>query len=136
MTNRDIAIFLKENHKPIQKWSIEMIQRWYEWFNHFRLAHVVIEKGEIQGIAFARPVKEAYDGIEEYQFDPTGKCLFVDLMICRKNEIKKEMLHAIYRMMGKMETIAFRRGMKNLSGIKEYKFDRFMKVFTGVSYGW
>ncbi len=129
ITNRDIAIYLHQNYQPVKKWPLEMVQRWFEWFQHFELYEVLTDEyNNIKAIAFARPVKQADDGLEEYQFDPTGECIFADLMICEETKYKPQILQTIYRKYGNMKTIAFKRA-KNLRSINEYDFNRFARFF-------
>lgn len=129
LTNRDIAIYLNKNYEPVRKWPLDMVQRWFEWFEHFNLHEIIVnESNDIKAIAFARPVEKSEDGLEEYHYDPTGTCLFVDMVICEEGT-KKQLLEAIYRKMGSMKKIAFKR-VKNLHSIREYDFNKFMKFFV------
>ncbi len=129
LTTSSIADFLMDNYYPCSTWNKDFITKWYQWYHHYQLSEVIVDaKNEILAIAFARPVKNPEDGLEEYSFDPMGECLFVDMVVVKDQRAKLQLLEAIFSKMGDKQVIAFKR-YKYSDDIRRYSFKKFMRKF-------
>lgn len=129
LTSDKIADFLIDHYPPCFTWERAFIIKWYNWYKHFHLTEVIVDfKDEIVAIAFARPIQNPEDGLDEYHFDPMGECLFVDLTVVKDERSKPQLYNLFVNKMGKMKTIAFKR-YKYSKKIRSYPFEKFMLKF-------
>lgn len=129
LNNNQIADFLMEHYLPCSTWNRDFIIKWYQWYHHFNLSEIIADsKNEILAIAFARPIQNPKDGLDEYHFDPMGECLFVDMVAVLDKRTKPQLLEAILKKMGSKKLIAFKR-TKSSKIIRSYPFGKFMSKF-------
>ena len=130
--------FIMEHYPNAISW--EHLREWVQWFvSHDMYSLIVDENNEIVGVGFARPIKNPLDGMKDYEYNPFGEIVFLDLVISMASKITALMYLDIYRKIGNPLYVAYRR---NGGQVKCFGFDRFFNKLIkkgkirSNNYGW
>ena len=102
--------FVIRHYPPAKEWSRANVLSWIAWhIGNGSLGVIKDDFDEVVGIGIARPVMKPEHGIDHYNFDPEGSCLFVDLTVAKHELALRGLFMILRKRFGQRPTIAYMR---------------------------
>lgn len=107
---RAAAWHVWRNYPPAKDWGRDLLWRWIGWHaSNNTVAVVTNDNGHVVGVGIARLVMNGHDGRDPYEYDPEGKCLFVDLSTATQPGAFLTLFLMALKRFGHRPEIAYRR---------------------------
>jgi hypothetical protein len=96
VTPEEVESFIRETH-PAKEWrDSEALPDWVSWMMDHGCIDVFTEDGENVSVLICSRMSTANNATEDFDFDPEGNCLVIDLILSRRKH-QKHLLGALGR---------------------------------------